>query len=91
VYTCSLNNAFSIALYLEVFLFGCFVNLYFYTNTFEVSDDGRLERWLIRSKNSLQRVKTSIDMYYTVKTLIPDLMTGWDTTTKWFHTINEVM
>jgi hypothetical protein len=75
------------------FLFGLFINSDLYTNTptFEVSDDGRLERWLIRSKNSLQRVKTAIDMYYTVKTLIPDLMSGWDTTTKWFHSINKVM
>lgn len=72
-------------------LFGLIVNSDFYTNTFAVLDDGRLERWLIRSKNSLQRVKTAIDMYYTVKTLIPDLMSGWDTTTKWFHSINEVM
>ena len=56
-----------------------------------VSDDGRLERWLIPSKNSLQRVKTAIDMYYTVKTLIPDLMSGWDTTTKWFHSITKVI
>lgn len=57
----------------------------------DVPDDGRLERWLIRSKNSLQRAKTAIDMYYTVKTTTPDLMCGWDTTTKWYHSISEVI
>jgi hypothetical protein len=72
-------------------LFVLIVNSDVYTNTFAVPDDGRLERWIIRCKNSLQRVKTAIDMYYTVKTMIPDLMAGWDTTTKWFHAINKIM
>jgi hypothetical protein len=58
---------------------------------FLVPEDSKLERWIIRCKNSMQRMKTAIDMHYTVKTMIPELMSGWDTTTKWFLSIKDVM
>jgi len=48
-----------------------------------VSDDGRLERWLIRCKNSTEEVKKSLDMYYTLRTNEPEVMTGWDTKGDW--------
>jgi hypothetical protein len=72
-------------------LFGLIINSGFYANTLVVPEDGKLERWIIRCKNSMQRVKTSIDMYFTVRTIIPELMSGWDTTTKWFRAISDVM
>jgi len=56
-----------------------------------VTDDSRLERWLIRCKNSLERTKQSIDLYYTLKTMTPELMSGWDTTSSWFKSIVDVM
>jgi len=43
------------------------------------SDDGRLERWLIRCKNSTEKVKKTLELYYTLRTHIPEIMTGWDT------------
>ena len=52
-----------------------------------VSDDGRLERWLIRCKNSTEKVKHTLDMYYALKTNVPDVMTGWDTEGDWFKSI----
>jgi len=48
-----------------------------------VSDDGRLERWLIRCKNSTEKVKKTVDMYYTLRTNVPEVMTGWDTKGDW--------
>ncbi|XP_069699156.1 uncharacterized protein [Periplaneta americana] len=47
--------------------------------------DARLERWLIRCKNSMERTKQSIDLYYTLKSLSPDLMCDWDPRSKWYQ------
>ncbi|XP_069699155.1 uncharacterized protein [Periplaneta americana] len=47
--------------------------------------EARLERWLIRCKNSMERTKQSIDLYYTLKSLAPDLMCGWNPRSKWFQ------
>jgi hypothetical protein len=52
----------------------------------QFSDGGRLERWLIRCKNSTEKVKKTLDLYYTLRTNIPDIMTGWDTKGEWFKT-----
>jgi len=49
-----------------------------------VSDDGRLERWLIRCKNSIDKIKKTVDLYYALRTNVPELMTGWDTKGDWF-------
>jgi hypothetical protein len=49
----------------------------------QFSDDGRLERWLIRCKNSTEKVKKTLDLYYTLRTNVPDVMTGWDTKGDW--------
>ncbi|KAJ4426888.1 hypothetical protein ANN_26687 [Periplaneta americana] len=40
--------------------------------------DARLERWLIRCKNSMERTKQSIDLFYTLKSLSPDVMCDWN-------------
>ena len=56
-----------------------------------VSDDSRLERWLIRCKNSIEKVKKTLDLYYTLKTKVPEIMTGWDTKGDWFKSISSVL
>ncbi|KAJ4426587.1 hypothetical protein ANN_26385 [Periplaneta americana] len=48
------------------------------------SDDARLERWIIRCKNSLERTKQSLDMYYTLKTVVPDMLMNRDPQADWF-------
>lgn len=50
-------------------------------------DDGRLERWLIRCKNSLEKTKTSIDMYYTLKNMMPEILCDRDPAKPWFKQI----
>ncbi|KAJ4426910.1 hypothetical protein ANN_26709 [Periplaneta americana] len=50
----------------------------------------RLERWLIRCKNSMERTKQSIDLYYTLKSLSPEMMSDWNTQSKWFKTISKL-
>ncbi|XP_069699166.1 alpha-tocopherol transfer protein-like [Periplaneta americana] len=52
--------------------------------------EARLERWLIRCKNSMERTKQSIDMYYTLKSLSPEIMSDWNTQSKWFKTISKL-
>ncbi|XP_069680236.1 alpha-tocopherol transfer protein-like [Periplaneta americana] len=53
-------------------------------------DNERLERWIIRCKNSLERAKKSIDLYFTMKSVTPDLMSNWDTTAQWFKNATSV-
>ncbi|XP_069699159.1 alpha-tocopherol transfer protein-like [Periplaneta americana] len=47
--------------------------------------EARLERWLIRCKNNMERTKQSIDLYYTLKSLSPDLMCDWNPRSKWYQ------
>jgi hypothetical protein len=56
-----------------------------------VSDDRRLELWLKRCKNSIDKVKETLDLYYTLKTKIPEIMTGWNTKGDWFKSISSVL
>ncbi|XP_069699131.1 alpha-tocopherol transfer protein-like [Periplaneta americana] len=49
--------------------------------------DARLERWLIRCKNSMERTKQSIDLYYTLKSLSPDVMCDWNPRSKWYKDV----
>ncbi|KAJ9598618.1 hypothetical protein L9F63_010708 [Diploptera punctata] len=46
-------------------------------------DDGRLERWLIRCKNNMEKTKHTLDMYYSLKTQIPELMSNWNVDDTW--------
>ncbi|KAJ4426908.1 hypothetical protein ANN_26707 [Periplaneta americana] len=52
--------------------------------------EARLERWLIRCKNSMDRTKQAIDLYYTLKSLSPEMMSDWNTQSKWFKTISKL-
>lgn len=47
-------------------------------------DDGRIERWLIRCKNRMEETKKCIDLYYTMRTMAPEFMRGWDVNEPWF-------
>ncbi|KAJ4426921.1 hypothetical protein ANN_26720 [Periplaneta americana] len=52
--------------------------------------EARLERWLIRCKNSMERTKQSIDMYYTLKSFSPEMMSDYNIQSKWFKTISKL-
>ncbi|XP_069700704.1 alpha-tocopherol transfer protein-like [Periplaneta americana] len=47
--------------------------------------EARLERWLIRCKNSMERTKQSIDLYYTLRSVCPELMCDWNPRSKWYQ------
>ncbi|PSN57106.1 hypothetical protein C0J52_01292 [Blattella germanica] len=47
-------------------------------------DDARLERWILRCKNSLEKTKQVLDLYYTLRGMSPDFMTDWDPKHQWF-------
>ncbi|KAJ4426593.1 hypothetical protein ANN_26391 [Periplaneta americana] len=53
--------------------------------------EARLERWLIRCKNSMERTKKSIDLYYTLKSLCPELMCDWNPRSKWYQNAVKTM
>jgi len=55
------------------------------------SDDGRLEHWLIRCKNSTEKVKKPLDLYYTLRKHVPEIMTGWDTKGEWCKSASRNM
>jgi hypothetical protein len=55
----------------------------------QIADEGRLERWLIRCKNRIEKVKKTLDLYYTLRTKVPEVMTGWDTKADWFQTASK--
>ena len=54
-------------------------------------DEDRLESLLIKCKNSLEKTKITLDMYYTMRTLSPELLTNWNTNEEWFQTITKLM
>lgn len=53
-------------------------------------EDSRLERWIIRCKNRLERTKTSVDTYYSLKTAMPDIMLERDPSSQWFQKVVNV-
>jgi hypothetical protein len=55
------------------------------------ADDERLDRWLNRSKNSVEKAKKKLDLYYTLRTTVPELMTCWDTNADWIKTATETV
>ncbi|KAJ4426589.1 hypothetical protein ANN_26387 [Periplaneta americana] len=54
-------------------------------------EDDALAMWLIRCKNSVERTKESIDMYYTMRTLAPEYLTDRDTRSEWFQKITSLV
>ncbi|XP_069698945.1 alpha-tocopherol transfer protein-like isoform X1 [Periplaneta americana] len=52
--------------------------------------EARLERWLIRCKNSMERTKQSIDLYYTLRSLSPEIMCDWNPRSKWFQDTAQI-
>lgn len=54
-------------------------------------DEDRLEGLLIRCKNSLEKTKQSLDMYYTMRTIAPELLTNWNTNAEWFKSITKLI
>jgi len=48
----------------------------------KISDDGSLERWLIRCKNSTEKIK-KIRTLLTLRTNVPEVTAGWDTKGDW--------
>ncbi|KAJ9587367.1 hypothetical protein L9F63_019109 [Diploptera punctata] len=53
----------------------------------KTEDDERLERWLIRCKNNMEKTKKTLDQYYSLKTLSPELMTDWNIDTPEFYNL----
>ena len=56
-----------------------------------VTDDERLERWLIRCKNNMEKTKQTLDLYFSLRLIAPELMLGWDVHDPWFGALQNVL
>lgn len=55
-----------------------------------ISDERQLERLFIRCKNSVERAKDVLDMYYTLRTVLPEIFSDRDPAQDWFSKITSV-
>ncbi|KDR19512.1 Retinaldehyde-binding protein 1-like protein 2 [Zootermopsis nevadensis] len=53
-------------------------------------DEGRLERRFVWCKASLERTKSAIDMYYTLRAVVPEILSNRDPFSPWFRQITSV-
>jgi hypothetical protein len=49
-----------------------------------------LERLFLRCKNSVERAKDVLDMYYTLRTVLPEIFSNRDPAQEWFSKITSV-
>jgi hypothetical protein len=48
------------------------------------TDDGRMETLFLRCKGSIEKCKQTIDMYYTLRSALPELLCNRDPSASWF-------
>ncbi|KDR19513.1 retinol-binding protein pinta-like [Zootermopsis nevadensis] len=53
-------------------------------------DEGQLERLFLRCKKSVERAKNVLDMYYTLRTALPEIFSNRDPAQEWFKKITSV-
>lgn len=53
-------------------------------------DEGRLERRYMWCKASMERTKSSLDMYYTLRNAVPDILSNRDPFSPWFSQITSL-
>ncbi|KAJ9584957.1 hypothetical protein L9F63_020706 [Diploptera punctata] len=53
-------------------------------------DDGQLEKLFVRCKTSVERSKETLDMYYALKTALPEIFSNRDPTQDWFKRVTNV-
>ncbi|PSN57107.1 hypothetical protein C0J52_01295 [Blattella germanica] len=53
-------------------------------------DEGRIERRYIWCKASLERTKSSLDMYYTLRGAVPEILSNRDPSLPWFKQITDL-
>lgn len=56
-----------------------------------LTEDYRLEHWIIGCKNSLEHTKACLDMYYSFKNIMPDMLTERDPAGDWFENITSTV
>jgi hypothetical protein len=45
----------------------------------------------VANKNSTEKVKGTLDLYYTLKTSVPEIVTGMDTKGDWFKSLRSML
>ncbi|PSN57147.1 hypothetical protein C0J52_01309 [Blattella germanica] len=53
-------------------------------------DDGQLERLFLRCKQSVERSKVTLDMYYTLRTALPEVFSNRDPDSQWFKLVTSL-
>jgi hypothetical protein len=54
------------------------------------ADDGQLERLFLRCKKSVERAKEVLEMYYTLRSALPEIFSNTDPAQEWFKKIISV-
>ncbi|XP_069698955.1 retinol-binding protein pinta-like isoform X2 [Periplaneta americana] len=49
-----------------------------------------MECWIIACKNSLERTKVSLDMYFSLKNFTPEFFTNRDPKSRWFQNVTKI-
>jgi len=55
-----------------------------------LTEDDRMERWIVDSHNSLERTKSCLEMYFTLKNVIPEFLTERDPAAPWFQNATSI-
>jgi hypothetical protein len=56
-----------------------------------LSDDRRLERVILQCKGRMEIVKSVIDMYFTLRTKMPEVLANRDPFASWFKNLTDNM
>lgn len=53
-------------------------------------EDDRMERWIVDTHNSLERTKSCLEMYFSLKNIIPEFLTHRDPAAPWFRKATDL-
>ena len=55
-----------------------------------LTEDDRMERWIVDTHNSLERTKSCLEMYFSLKNIIPEFLTHRDPAAPWFRKATDL-
>jgi len=56
-----------------------------------LTEDDRMERWIVDTHNSLERTKSCLEMYFTLKNVVPEFLTDRDPAATWFQNATSTL
>ena len=56
-----------------------------------LTEDDRMERWIVDTHNSLERTKSCLEMYFSLKNVIPEFLMHRDPAEPWFQKATNLL